>query len=207
MKPSSKRLDQTLSLIAGFYDRSKVGCEGSEGYRKSTDLDKFIRCARELKALRLIDRQTTNFLDLGCADGRVNVLMSYFVHKSIGIEIDPDILSDYRSHASQLDLLLRENQLDAAPGNVFVFTGNSLENETFGRIQTSTGVGFKDVDIFYTYITLHDAFAEKIAAEAKNDALYLVYGFNKILPHYTGLELLLPDVASQGIAILYKKTG
>lgn len=207
MKSTPERLDQTLSFIASFYDKCKVGCEGFEGYRKSADLVKFIQCAGELQTLRFIDRRRTVFMDLGCADGRVNVLMSYFVKKSIGIEIDPDILGEYQSHAAELDLLLKENQLAAPLGNVFLFAGNSLENETFRRIRISTGVNFKDVDIFYTYITLHDVFAEKIVAEAKNGALYLVYGFSKILPRYEGLKILLADVASQGIAILYEKTG
>ena len=62
---------------------------------------------------------------------------------------------------------------------------------------------FNQIDLFYTYITLHDLFGAKIAAEAKSKALYLVYGFNKILPHYQGLKLLIPDLASQGIVALY----
>jgi hypothetical protein len=49
-------------------------------------------------------------------------------------------------------------------------------------------------------------FAAKIAAEAKAKALYLVYGFSKILPSYQGLELLIPDLASQGIVALYGKS-
>lgn len=207
MKSTNEHPHQTLSFIANFYDKCKVGYQGFEGYRKSADLVKLIACAKELTALQFIDGQRTIFVDLGCADGRVNVLMSYFVNKSIGIEIDQDILGEYNSHAAELDLMLKKNQLAVPPGNVSMFLGNSLEDETFRRIQGSTGVNFKDVDIFYTYITLHDAFAEKIVAEAKDGAMYLVYGFNKILPRYKGLEILLADVASQGIAILYRKTG
>ena len=56
-----------------------------------------------------------------------------------------------------------------------------------------------------TYITLHDLFAAKIAEKAKPKALYLVYGFSKILPRYQGLELFIPDVAAQGIVTLYGK--
>ena len=29
-------LDRTLATVAGFYDGQKYGCEGVEGYRKST---------------------------------------------------------------------------------------------------------------------------------------------------------------------------
>ena len=184
MNSTGEHLNQTLLVIARFYDQCKVGYQGFEGYRKSADLVKFIECAKELKSRQLIDRQRTIFLDLGCADGRVNVLMSYFVKRSIGVEIDPDILGEYQSHGAELDVLLKEDHLIAPSDNVSLFPGNSLENETFQRIRAGTGLSFKDVDIFYTYITLHDVFAEKIAAEAKHGALYLVYGFSKILPRY-----------------------
>ncbi|MCK8603205.1 hypothetical protein [Desulfoferrobacter suflitae] len=207
MKSTTLSLASTLACIADFYDGCKVGCEGFEGYRKSADLTKFIRCAGELENGQFINPRHTIFVDLGCADGRVNLLMSYFVKKSIGIEIDPDILGEYQSHAAELGCRLTENQLTVPPANISLFAGNSLADETFQRIRAHTGVSFKDVDIFYTYITLHDAFAAKIAAQAKVGSLYLVYGFNKILPRYDGLELLIADVASQGIATLYQKTA
>ena len=81
------RLSRTLALIGSFYDACKVGYQGNEGYRKSTDLCKFAECIRELLAEGFIDPNRTVFTDLGCADGRVNVMMSYFVRTSIGIEI------------------------------------------------------------------------------------------------------------------------
>jgi hypothetical protein len=86
-----------------------------------------------------------------------------------------------------------------------VVQGNSLESAVHRRIKESTSVRFKDIDLFYTYITLHDLFAEKIANEAKEGAIYMVYGFSKILPHYPGMKTLVPDVASQGIVALYGK--
>jgi hypothetical protein len=198
-------LDQTLSLIAGFYDACKVGYKGTEGYRKSTDLQKFIRCSCELEAQGVIDRQKTSFLDLGCADGRVNVLMSYFVKHSIGIEIDSTILDEYGLLKDALTARIKEADLTAPPENIHLFNGSSLEEQTYRQVKEKTGVGFDEIDIFYTYITLHDLFGEKIGAEAKKGAYYLVYGFSKILPRYDGLELLIPDVASQGIAALYRK--
>jgi hypothetical protein len=36
----------------------------------------FTRVADELRRLGVVDEDTTVFLDLGCADGRVNVLLS-----------------------------------------------------------------------------------------------------------------------------------
>lgn len=202
---ADSRLRQTVDLIARYYDGCKVGYVGHEGYRKSTDLVKFARCIDELLRLGLIDPNHTLFLDLGCADGRVNVLMSYFVKLSVGIEIDPEILAEYNPRIEELVHKLRRTKLIQPTDNITLFRGNSLETATYEQIESTVNIRFEEIDIFYTYITLHDLFAAKIAAEAKPNALYLVYGFNKILPRYQGLELLIPDLASQGIVALYGK--
>ena len=199
------RLKQTVACIADYYDGNKVGYVGHEGYRKSTDLAKFCKCIDKLIALGYIEPQHTTFLDLGCADGRVNVLMSYFVKSSLGIEIDPEILAEYRQRKKELTLELKRKNLLQPPDNISLFKGNSLETATYDLIENSIGVRFERIDLFYTYITLHDLFAAKIAEEGKQKALYLVYGFNRILPRYQGLEILIPDVASQGIVALYGK--
>jgi len=201
------RLRQTIATIANYYNGCKVGYVGHEGYRKSTDLVKFARCIDELLSLGLVDPNRTLFLDLGSADGRVNVLMSYFVKLSLGIEIDPEILAEYNPRKKELDQELRRKNLIQPINNITLFRGNSLEAATYEQIDSTLKVRFEDIDIFYTYITLHDLFGAKIAAEAKPKALYLVYGFNKILPRYGGLELLIPDLASQGIVALYGKSG
>ena len=204
---ANTRLKRTLDVIADFYNGHKVGYAGNEGYRKSTDLVKLGRCIDELLALGFIDPQRTTFLDLGCADGRVNVLMSYFVERSVGIEIDQHILDEFKERNHQLTHRLQSANLILPPENIFLFQGNSLESHAYQRINRSIGVRFTDIDLFYTYITLHDLFAGKIAKEAKQGALYLVYGFSKVLPRYPGLETLLSDVASQGIVALYAKAG
>jgi SAM-dependent methyltransferase len=198
-------LKQTVACIADYYNGCKVGYVGHEGYRKSTDLAKFGKCIDELVALGYIEPQHTTFLDLGCADGRVNVLMSYFVKSSVGIEIDPEILAEYRQRKKELTLELQRENLLQPPDNISLFKGNSLETSTYDLIENSIGVRFQRIDLFYTYITLHDLFAAKIAEEGKQKALYLIYGFNRILPRYQGLEILIPDVASQGIVSLYGK--
>ena len=199
------RLSKTIEYIATYYDGCKVGYVGHEGYRKSTDLLKFARCIDELVCLGLIDTNRTLFLDLGCADGRVNVLMSYFVKLSVGIEIDPEILAEYNPRKEELGHKLRRANLIQPIDNITLFRANSLEAATYKQMESTINVRFEEIDIFYTYITLHDLFGAKIAAEAKPKALYLVYGFNKILPRYQGLELLIPDLASQGIVALYGK--
>ena len=190
-------------LIAQFYEPYKAGYEGSQGYRKSSDLAKLTLCIQVLGSQHLIDGKKTIFADLGCADGRVNILMSYFVKKSIGIEIDHDILSEFTPRKRDLCQELQRKNLNLPPDNIHVFHGNSLEPSTYERISDETGVNFSDIDLFYTYITLHDLFAEKIARESKSGALYLVYGFHKILPQYKGLNILISDVGLQGIAALY----
>jgi SAM-dependent methyltransferase len=201
------RFRQTLDLIADYYNGCKVGYVGNEGYRKSTDSAKLALCVDELVRLGHIDPHRTIFADLGCGDGRVNVLMSYFVKQSIGIEIDPEILAEFSQRREELQVQLRQTDLILPPDNIALFRGSSLEASTFEEISDHTKVRLADIDLFYTYITLHDLFAEKIAKEAKKGALYLVYGFSKILPRYQGLEILIGDVASQGIIALYGKPG
>ena len=199
------RLQQTIATIADYYNGCKVGYVGHEGYRKSTDLVKFARCIDELVGLGFVDPHHTFFLDLGCADGRVNLLMSYFVKRSVGIEIDPEILAEYAQRKRELTRKLQLEDLIQAPDNMSLFQGNSLEAATYQQIESTINIRFEEIDLFYTYITLHDLFGAKIAKDAKPKALYLVYGFSKILPHYQGLEILIPDVASQGIMALYGK--
>ncbi len=204
---ANSRLRKTIDLIAEYYNGHKVGYVGNEGYRKSTDLVKFGKCIDQLLDLGFIDSQRTTFLDLGCADGRVNVMMSYFVKRSVGIEIDPEILYEFGQRKNELTHRLQRLDLILPPDNISLLQGNSLDSAVYERINNSTGLRFVDIDLFYTYITLHDLFAEKIAREAKKGALYMVYGFSKILPCYQGLETLISDVASQGIVALYAKAG
>jgi len=196
---------KALEVAARFYDGLKHGYRGTEGYRKSTDSHKLIRCARALRREGVLDPERTVFLDLGCADGRVNVLMSYFVKRSLGIEIDGEFLAEYAPRREKLVEGLREAGLPGPPDNVFLMEGDSLEEATYEIMRKATGTGFRDVDLFYTYITLHDLLGERIARHARRGALYWVYGFSRVLPAYEGLKLRLPDVGDQGVAALYEK--
>lgn len=198
-------LPGTLERIVAFYDGCRYGYEGWQGWRKSTDLRRLAACFEFCAQLGLVSRERTVLLDLGCADGRVNVLASYFARLSLGIEIDAEILAEAEPRRRELEAFLRSHGLTPPPGDLHLFHGDSLEAETYQRIRSATGVGFEDVNLFYTYITLHDRFAEKIAAEASPGALYLVYGFSKVLPRYESLELVVADLAGQGIAALYRK--
>lgn len=207
MRTNDLRLAETIMFIASYYDSRKYGYEGFEGYRKSADLRKFAFIVEELRRLNLIHVDRTVFLDLGCADGRVNVMLSYFVRRSVGIEIDPLILDEYEPRKQALTRELERKDLLVPPANIRLFVGSSLERLTYDRIAEQTGIHFKDVDLFYTYITLHDLFGEMIASKARNGALFLLYGFHKVLPRYDGLDILIPDVGCQSIATLYRKVG
>lgn len=199
---------KALDVVAAFYDGCRYGCLGTEGYRKSTDLSILLDCAEELTASGYISRERTTFLDLGCADGRVNVLMSYYVKRSLGIELDPEILAEYGPRRGALiDLLGGTGIAALPPDNVHVLAGSSLDASTHESMRLETGCGLADVDLFYTYITLHDVFGDLVGREARAGALYLVYGFSRVLPAYEGLDLLVPDIAGRHIAALYVKNG
>jgi SAM-dependent methyltransferase len=200
-------LHRTLKLTVDYFDGRKVGCFGNAGYRKTTDLSKFRACIEDLTGSGIIRPRSAVFADLGCGDGRVNLLMSYFVRLSIGIEIDSEILSEYGPRKNELFSILKSEGAVLPPENIFLFQGSSLDDKIFDEIRSRTGVDFGDVDLFYTYITLHDVFAEKIAERGRPGAYYLVYGFSRVLPGYESLELVNPDVGARAIAALFRKKG
>lgn len=201
----SHALDRTMKLTADYFDGRKAGCFGNAGYRKTTDLSKFGACIEDLVSSRIVRPGRSVFTDLGCGDGRVNLLMSYFVRLSIGIEIDSEILSEYGPRKAELVSILKDKGAALPPENIFLFHGSSLDDRTFDEIQSGTGIDFRDIDLFYTYITLHDVFAEKIAERGRPGAYYLVYGFSRVLPRYESFELINPDVGARSIAALFRK--
>ena len=205
MPVSDQRINDAIHSVAHFYDKIKVGSEGTLGFRKSTDLRKFSKCFQSLARKGILDSEKTNFLDLGCADGRVNILASYFVKRSLGIEIDEDYLVEYAPKKALLVNELATRGLPRPPDNITLFQGSSLTGSTYKQMQAATGFSFTDIDFFYTYITLHDLFGTMIAEKGRSGSFYLVYGFNRILPAYPSLRLVDPDVGSQSIAALYRK--
>ena len=68
-------------------------------------------------------------------------------------------------------------------------------------------MGFEDFDLFYTYLTLQDEFAELIAQRAKAGAVFMVYGLDRIMPRHRDLRLLTPGEPLKGIVALYQKKG
>jgi SAM-dependent methyltransferase len=198
-------LRATLGRVAEFYDRKKVGDAGALGFRRSTDLTKLLGCLEPMLEAGIIVPRQTRFLDLGCADGRVNVLLSYLVRSSIGIELDEWTLDEYASLRKELERSLRRADLPRPPQNVFLLQGDSTADELHSRIKRKTGIAFDRFDIFYTYLVMHAEFAELLARRAKKGAIFMVYGLDRVLPRYPGFQLLEHLSPMEGGLTLYSK--
>lgn len=202
-------LDENIKRIllkaAHFYDRKKVGDVGFLGFRRSTDLQRLIRCIDQLIDQGILIPKRSLFLDMGCADGRVNVLLSYLVKISIGIELDEWTLDEYMPLKTGLEDTLKKDNLSLPPDNIFLFHGDSMDDGLHETIKKQTGVSFEEFDLFYTYLTMQEEFAELITRKAKKGAIFMVYGLEKIMPRYKGLSLLTPERPMEGILALYQK--
>ena len=97
-------LKKTLDRIAAFYDARKVGHVGPLGFRRSTALARFRSCLDKLIEKQVIVPGQTRFLDLGCADGRVNVFLSFLTRVSVGIELDEWTLDEFGPLKKEKDL-------------------------------------------------------------------------------------------------------
>lgn len=200
-----ERIKKCLAVVADFYDQRKVGDVGALGFRRSTDLARLIPCLDYMIDNNLLHPGEDLFLDLGCADGRVNVLMSYLVRYSIGIELDEWTLDEFEALKAGLIEELKGRSLPLPPDNTFLFHGDSTDEKLHARINKQTGIAFKDFDLFYTYLTMQEEFAGLIADKAGKGAVFMVYGLEKILPRYKGFKLLTPDRSLQGVLAVYQK--
>ncbi len=192
--------------ITDFFDSRKIGNIGPLGFRRSSDLEKLLSGIEELQKNKILKPSALNFLDMGCGDGRVNILLSYIANKSIGIELDEWTLDDYYPLKEKLDNELNELNLPLPPDNIHLFEGDSLDPGLHDRVFLKTGVSIENIDLFYTYLTMHEEIAELITQRAKQGALFIVYGLEKIMPRYNGLELLTPDKPLEGILAVYRKS-
>jgi SAM-dependent methyltransferase len=195
---------KTLLRVAHFYDQKKVGDAGALGFRRSSDLTRLAASLFCMIEENLLLPGSSSFLDLGCADGRVNVLLSYLVSKSVGIEIDEWTLDEYLPLKQDLESVLRRERLPVPPGNIHLYHGDSMDGFLHEKIRSETGVALEDFDLFYTYLTMQEEFAEFISKRAKQGALFMVYGLKEILPRFPGLRLLTQKPL-EGILALYQK--
>ena len=205
MVESEETVERTLLQVAEFYDGRKVGDVGHLGFRRSSDLSKVFSCLKTMIDQGFIVPGAAHFLDMGCADGRVNVLMSYLTKTSVGIELDDWTLDDYRPLRRELDALLAERGLALPQENIFLYHGDSMDESLHDRIRTETGIGFDQFDLFYTYLTMQEEFAQLIARKARSGAIFMVYGLEKILPRLTGFHLLTPERPLEGMVAIYQK--
>ncbi len=201
-----QHLLKSLCKVAAFFDARKVGEVGALGFRRSTDLLSLLGCLRGLLNEGLLTPGQSNFLDLGCADGRVNVLMSYLVKTSVGVELDDWTLEEYGPLKKALiEEMAREN-LISPPSNIFLFHGDSTDKRIHQEILRITGLSLGQFDLFYTYLVMHEEFARLVAERAKKGAFFMVYGLDRVLPRYEGLHLLSSPGPAGGIVAVYQKT-
>ncbi|RLF57640.1 MAG: hypothetical protein DRN37_06145 [Thermoplasmata archaeon] len=198
-------LRETLRYVARFFDGRKVGDVGALGFRRSSDLGLLVGCIDRLLQEKLIAPRKSRFLDLGCGDGRVNILFSYIVRSSVGVELDSWTLEEYGPLRAALEYELQEADLTPPPENIHLFEGDSLDPLVHQEITQDTGLTFKDFNLFYTYLIMHEEFAALIAERAAKGSVFLVYGLDRIMPHYEGL-LLRDDLSPlEGILGVYEK--
>jgi len=200
-----KKLRETLLQVARFYDLRKVGDVGALGFRRSSDLAVLVGCVERLLQEHLIVPRQSRFLDLGCADGRVNILFSYVVQTSVGIELDPWTLDEYRPLRQALKRELQKAAFILPPENIHLFEGDSLDPLVHRKIAQQTGLTLEDFNVFYTYLLMHEEFAALIAERAAKGAVFLVYGLDKIMPRYEGLRLREDLSPLEGILGVYEK--
>jgi len=199
----SEDLWETVSVLARYFDGMKCGHVGSDGYRKTSDMRVLLDVVRDLLNCGVIDPDKTVFLDLGSGDGRVCMLMSYFCKWSIGVELEDFIYEEYFQRRREVDLLLSQGLLPLG-NNLCILNGDALNDDTHRQVESITGISLRDVDIFYTYITLHDVYADMLQKKANPGSFYMVYGFSAILPRYDGFTLLNPDVGGHRLVALYR---
>ena len=204
--PLSPELRNILEAVARFYDERQVGDVGAMGFRRSTELGNLMPCLDRLLYKGMIVPGETRFLDMGCADGRVNVFLSYLVQQSVGIELDDWILDDAAPLRNDLERMLSQQRLPLPPGNVHLFVGDTTDERLHQRVQKETGIPFEAFDLYYTYLTMQEEFAGLIARKAKKGAIFAVYGLERIQPRFPGLRLRTPDRALNGVLALYEKT-
>jgi hypothetical protein len=200
-----EKLKRTLSRVAAFYDERLVGNVGPLGFRRSTDLGTLLGCLPLLLDAGIVRPGRSSFCDLGCADGRVNVFLSYLVRISVGIELDDWTLEENAGLQAELDRALAAEGLLPVPDNVFLFHGDSTDPAVQAAMAVASGVAMHEFDLFYTYFVMMEEFAELIAARGKPGAVFMIYGLDGIRPDYPGLKPLTLPEPLPGPLALYRK--
>jgi len=195
----------SLIKLSQFFDARQVGDVGPLGFRRSTNLTTLLVCVERLVAENIIMLDRSAFLDLGCADGRVNLFFSYLMRVSVGVELDEWTLDEYAPLKQELEESLRDAGVGLPNENVYLFQGDATDEAVHGQIVHETGLDLADFDLFYTYLIMHEEFAHMLAEKAKKGAVYMVYGLHKIMPRYPGFRLMKELSPMKGVLALYEK--
>ena len=179
-----------LPAVARFYDARQVGDSGPLGFRRTSELGKLLTCLAPLAEAGLLVPGQSRFLDLGCGDGRVNVLFSYLADVSAGVEQDQWTLDEYLPLKKELDARLDDLELTRPPDNIRLFCGDSTSPEVHDAIRHSSGLQLSDFDLFYAFVAGPDPLAELVATRGKPGSVYLVYSVNRVFPRHPGLRLV-----------------
>ncbi len=191
-----------LKKIAGFFDARQVGDVGPLGFRRSTHLTTLLACTERLIEEHIINPGESTFLDLGCADGRVNLFFSSLVKCSVGVELDEWTLDEYAPLKNEL---LQSLNTSFSDDNIHLFAGDATDASVHERIFQETGYDIAHFDLFYTYLIMHEEYAHMLAQKAKKGAVYMVYGLNNIMPRYPGFRLLTHLSPLEGVLAVYEK--
>jgi SAM-dependent methyltransferase len=202
-----ERFVPELAAVARFYDARLVGDLGPLGFRRTAELGRILACIPALVNEGLLAPGRSSFIDLGCGDGRVNVLMSFLTRVSVGVELDEWTLEEGRELRVELDALLRQKGLRPVPENVHLFRGDASDEATHETIRHATGVALEEIDLFYTFPVGHDDHAALIAARGRPGGTFLVYGVNRVFPRHEGLDLLDHLSPPGGAFAVYRKPG
>jgi hypothetical protein len=199
------RTKNNLKKTAEFFDARQVGDVGPLGFRRSTNLTTLLACAERLITENIIKPGQNTFLDLGCADGRVNLFFSFLMRVSVGIELDEWTLDEYDPLKQELTETFKAAGMAPPDDNVSLLHGDATDEAVHDRIVQETALNLSDFDFFYTYLIMHEEFAQMLAEKAKKGAIYMVYGLHKIMPRYPGFRLMKALSPMEGVLALYEK--
>ena len=179
-----------LPAVARFYDARQAGDSGPLGFRRTSELGKLLTCLPPLARAELLIPGQSRFLDLGCGDGRVNVLLSYLTDVSVGVEQDQWTLDEYLPLRNDLDARLDDLGLARPPDNIRLFYGDSTAAAVHDEICQSSGLNLSDFDLFYAFVAGPAPLADLVATRGKPGSVYLVYSVNRVFPRHPGLRLV-----------------
>lgn len=198
-------LRRTLVRVAGFYDARSIGRVGGQGYRMSTRLSDLVACLERLVRARVLAVGESRFVDVGCGDGRVNVLLGYLTQVSVGLEIDSSALAVHEELRRELAAGLAAEGLLPLPDNVHLLAGDATDTQSYAPLYRSHGLRLADFDLFFNFLTLHDECAALVVEHARAGAHFVLYGADRCWPAYAGLDLIEEATSRRHQLAVYRK--